>query len=433
MHLLIFIEQKTSRVEYAFKLIFDTIEKIPYKLTNNISEFETHPGPKINYSGEKTENSINIKPHAILFETDIKQHEVKCSSFKDLPVFFVTDITNDFIFDIFGASFFLVSRYEEYCSSAKDIHGRFKAENSVAFQNSFLEIPIINYWCILLIDLLKKQFQNFQQNKREYSFISTIDVDNAFAYRHKGFFRTTGAFLKSILTLNLPDFLHRAKVLCGKDSDPYDNFDYLQDLHNAYGLSPIYFFLVGNYGKYDKNISHNNKFLRKLIYEKSQKSEIGIHPSYSSYGNINLVKTEIERISSITGKLISKSRQHFLRMQLPETYKVLEKCGIENDYSMGYSTHSGFRAGTCTPFDFFDITSNSELRIKVFPFAVMDTTLKSELHNPEKAIEKIYHIVQSIKKCNGTFISLWHNESSSDTGQWKGWKNVLEKMLIFAK
>ena len=58
-----------------------------------------------------------------------------------------------FPFDPFAASFFMISRYEEYLPHIKDIHGRFEAKESLAFKNNFLEKPIVDIW----INLIKKE------------------------------------------------------------------------------------------------------------------------------------------------------------------------------------------------------------------------------------------------------------------------------------
>jgi len=119
-----------------------------------------------------------------------------------------------------------------------------------------------------------------------------------------------------------------------------------------------------------------------------------------------------------------------------ETYQNLIKLGIKEDYTLGYATDTGFRAGTCTPFNFYDLYNEKETSLKIFPFQVMDTTLNQYLKlDVEEAVERISHMIEKVKQVRGTFISLWHNESLSDHGHWKGWEPVYKKMLevIFKK
>ena len=135
-------------------------------------------------------------------------------------------------------------------------------------------------------------------------------------------------------------------------------------------------------------------------------------------------------ISGITGKKIRKSRQHFLLLRLPETYRNLLSLGIEEDYSMGYPGICGFRAGICTPFRFYDLQNEKETNLLVFPFQVMDTSLNKYMKlSPQEAQRHIEELVDEVKEVNGTFISIWHNESLHDRGKWKGWRLVFEQML----
>jgi hypothetical protein len=104
--------------------------------------------------------------------------------------------------------------------------------------------------------------------------------------------------------------------------------------------------------------------------------------------------------------------------------------GIKEDYSMGYASCSGFRAGTCTSFLFYDLVSDCETNLVIHPFLVMDVTLKQYLGlNPGEALDRIYRLVEIVKAVNGTFTSLWHNESLSEHGVWKGWRSVFEGMV----
>lgn len=142
-----------------------------------------------------------------------------------------------------------------------------------------------------------------------------------------------------------------------------------------------------------------------------------------------MFEKEKDRLEDIIDRPVTQSRQHYLKLRFPKTYQNLLKLGIANDYTMGFASLAGFRAGTCTPFPFFDLSKNQCTELMIFPFQVMDVTLKNYMHlNPEKASQLIEELMLEVKKVDGTFISLWHNESLKESGQWAGWRKVFEKI-----
>lgn len=162
-------------------------------------------------------------------------------------------------------------------------------------------------------------------------------------------------------------------------------------------------------------------------------ARVGLHPSYFSMQNSALIKKEKERLEGITNTPLKSSRQHYLRFSLPETYQLLIDLEIEEDYSMGYASNVGFRAGTCTPFYFYDLDFEIQTPLKVFPFALMDTTLNDYMKlTPKQSLGRIRDLRNEVKAVNGTFITLFHNETLSDYLRWKGWKRLYESMLKIA-
>jgi hypothetical protein len=139
---------------------------------------------------------------------------------------------------------------------------------------------------------------------------------------------------------------------------------------------------------------------------------------------------EIANVEQNIPKKITCSRQHFLKISLPETYRCLAKLGITDDYSMTYAGAAGFRASICTPFLFYDLKAENTLPVKVHSCAVMDGTLNEylQLSIPD-AIEISRELIDKVKKCGGEFIAIWHNHSISEQGHWKGWRVVFESML----
>jgi hypothetical protein len=431
MNLLIYSSKDSSRLKYVLNVLFDQIMGLKSILTNDAREFINYKGPKVNYSDKSLpDGSLWISPHPIIFGDNVAEQDINVTEWEGHKIFFQTSPGCALPFDIFAASFYLLSRYEEYLPFKEDRHGRFEADQSLAFRNGFLGEPVVNQWAESFAGILADKYSGFAVGKKKFQYLSTIDVDNAWAYLHKGLFRTTGAFIKSLLRFDLQDFISRLRTLSGAGEDPYFIFDYLKEQESRYGFDTVYFFLYARYGKYDRNIPLRKEAFRNLILDKYRSSLVGIHPSYNSGRDPSALNREITTFSSLLGTHVEKSRQHFLVIRFPETFRKLINEGIKEDYSLGYSSAPGFRAGICTSFRFYDLPGEKETDLTLVPFTVMDVTLNEYLKlSPDKAIDKIRELVSKVKNVNGTFVSLWHNESLSETRNWKGWRRVYEEML----
>jgi len=220
-------------------------------------------------------------------------------------------------------------------------------------------------------------------------------------------------------------------VLKGEKPDNYDSYSYQERICQQAGVQSRHFFLLGNYGKHDKNLAHNQEILRMLIKHTSQWSQVGIHPSMGSNSSMRQLKKEITRLKNITGHEVTKSRQHYLMLSLPETYQALISQRIEEDYTMGYADHIGFRAGTCSPFPWYDISKEQGTSLYLFPTAVMDSTLKDYMGlSIEESIVQMKKLRKTVEAVRGKFVILWHNHSAARQGEWVGWRQVLEAGLF---
>ena len=118
---------------------------------------------------------------------------------------------------------------------------------------------------------------------------------------------------------------------------------------------------------------------------------------------------------------------------MPETYRNLIDLDITDDYTMGFASQVGFRASICSAFNFYDLDMELETKLKIHPFAMMEGTLKYNMKvSPEDAMNKIKPLIDEVKKVNGDFMSLWHNDTLNDRKIWTGWKEVYEKMVQHA-
>ena len=431
--LLVYTHKITPRVRYIFKHIFTRVLLIPVSFTTKIEDFVAHNDLKLSYTKNALGSEFFIKCNNLLFEQGVNDMEITIQKWDDVPCFFATNTKSTIPFDIFAASFYLISRYEEYLPHVKDAHGRFTAEQSLAYKYKFLEKPLIDIWAYKFLEILKEKFPEYSYKKRNYTYVSTIDVDNAFAYKHKSFIRSTGGFFSDLFRFQLRNVWDRLAVKFNIKKDPFDTFSKILHLKKEYAVTTIFFFSIGDYTTFDTNVSASKTKYQLLIKEMQDYARVGLHPSYFTNQNPVLLKKEKERLESITNTPVRKSRQHYLRFSLPETYQNLIDLEIEEEYSMGYASNVGFRASTCTPFYFYDLDFEIQTPLKVYPFALMDTTLNDYMKlTPKQSLGRIRDLRNEVKAVNGTFITLFHNESLSDYLRWKGWKRLYESMLKIA-
>lgn len=424
----IYSHKTTARLKYTLHVVLKIILQVDFKIVDLETFSAESVFPKINYSEEELPNAIWIKPHAILFERAIRPQNIRVTYQEEIPFFFKTADIGTYKFDIFASSFYMLSRYEEYLPFSVDNHGRFAAEEALAFKTNFLQKPVVHYWVKQLRDSIRESHPEFLFPTRIFTQVNTIDVDIAYAYNGKPFARRFGGLLKSMLQFNIRDIFNRiVYILTGKD--PYDTYASLRRIQKKSNAESIYFFQVGNQGVHDKNLSLND-IMTKLILKVSKYATIGIHPSYNSNNHINILRDERYDLTKIIDKPITKSRQHYLKMTLPKTYEDLISVGITSDYTMGFPDKIGFRAGIALPFPFFNLKTNQKRPLTIVPFQIMDGTLKDYMKlSPIEAIVKVQEMKSAIQNVHGQFMTIFHNSSVTDKGVMKGWLDVYKEIM----
>lgn len=432
--ILIYSPLLTTRLRYIFEHIFTDMLGLELFFTTNRDTFASYEGAKLNYSSYQFDEELFFYATPLLFERGIKQQQIKVEWFNEMPIFYINKNNSDLPFDPFAASFFLISRYEEYLPHQRDEHDRFPAEASIAYKHHFLQLPIIDQWVIKLGEVLSTRYPALNISRKYYKFIATYDIDIAYAYKHKGILRNLGGYLQALRQPDLKIKLkERTRVLIGLDPDPYDTYELQKELQQKYAFSANYFFLVGEYNLYDKNISSQGLAYQQLIQSIADFYEVGIHPSYQSNFNINTLAQEVRCLADITKKEVRKSRQHYIKLKIPETYQNLLDLNINKDYTMGYASQIGFRAGTASSFWFYDLSLETPTKLRIFPYALMDVTLKDYLKlSPQEAIPIIEQLIKEVKAVQGIFCPIWHNHSLSEIHGWQGWLKVYEHLITLA-
>jgi len=425
--LLIYSESVTPRLAYVCEFIFSRVLPAKYKLSAGIEEAESHPRV-INYSTQSIPGSYQVVPSGLLSQTGIKPQPLPAKG--EEPFLLFAQTAGDLSFDIFSAVFYLVSRYEEWLPFEKDRHGRFDAMQSVLYKHGVLQQPVIDQWCYAWKETLQQKFPGLIFVKRNFRLLSTIDVDNTYAYRGKTRFRAWGANVKDLVRGNTTHVRQRLRVRFNKAADPFDAYAEQAALSRQYHIPLTWFFLcITHKTPYDIALESWHPLFRSLIRHLRHSAEIGIHPSYFS-GEHGKMEHEKNTLEKLAGATIRKSRQHFLRFSIRDTPRRLMKMGIHEDHSMGYASMPGFRAGTCTPFKYFDLEANAATSLEMVPFCVMDSLFYDYLKLPVQEAGKIMQsLIEAAKAVDGQAVMVWHDRSFSEL-HYPGWKALYQQLHV---
>ncbi|MCB0705989.1 MAG: polysaccharide deacetylase family protein [Saprospiraceae bacterium] len=430
--MLVYLEQPNPRIRYTIEVLLFYILQIPFKWETDLSTFVQSKKPKINYGRQRiTAKEIYIPAHEWIQSNNLLKFPPYLFKYNKIPILFHLDTPDaDLPFDVVSAAFFLLARVEEYEPFSPDSHGRFPAKEALMVRKGFQELPIVDIWAQLILEEIRKKNAHLHWAPPNFSYQATYDVDLPWKYLHRTWWRSFAGLAKSLITLQTDQIFERFQVWMRNKPDPYFTFPQIFQLHQSRLLKPVFFIPVGEYGPFDKNMAANKPAYRQLIRKLADQYPIGLHPSYRSLESPNSLARESGKLEAICGNRPVKSRNHYLRFRLPETYRQLLTVGIREDYSMGFAEMPGFRAGTAYAFPWFDLEKNCRTDLMVHPFSFMDVSLKNQLQlSPETALKKMQSMARTVQKTGGTLISIWHNNSLEDSGDWVGWNKLYTDWL----
>jgi len=312
--------------------------------------------------------------------------------------------------DIFSASFFMLTRWEEYVNKNRDSHNRFPATESLAFKEGFLDRPIVNEYVEQLKQMLLELDSSlkFKEQKKELLLTHDVDVPLLYPNLFSGYRDILGDIVKrKKFKLAFNKILTKYLVLTKQTKDPYDTFDELMDLSENLGIKSYFFFMAKGDTIYDNFYKSSDKFIQKLIKKiKDRGHYIGIHPTYNAYNSNIQFKKEKKELEVNLQTDIKFGREHYLRFEVPTTWQIWEDNSMEWDSSCGYADRVGFRCGTGDTFSVFNILTREKLKLKERPLIVMDCSLFDYSHyGYSEAKEKI----DEMRERSNQFTMLWHN------------------------
>lgn len=424
---LIYTARQTPRLAYIVAELFPLAA-----FTSSKETFTAYLGAKICYAETRfCNNTLWMVPSGLLEQEGIHAQEISMGDWRKRKTIFQTP--GDLPFDLFAAAFYLLSRYEEYLPHEKDTYGRYAHTNSIAYKEGFLASPLVNEWMYLLAIELRERcsMPKFRIEHGAFSFVPTYDVDEAFSYQHKPTWKNVLGFFRDLLAGNFEQVVERGNVYTGKKPDPYYTFDWIESVHARYQLKPIWFFLtILRRGTYDKNLPAKSKPLQQLYKQLAAANEAGLHPSWQSGDEEWLLEKERDTLERMIEKPVQRSRQHYLRFNLPHTYRRLIDAGIRHDYSMAYGNVNGFRASYTRPFHWYDLEKEEVTDLIIHPFCFMEaTSFFNQSYSVEEAAAELQRFHDVVKKVNGEFIILFHNHFLTEQPQWVQWREMYAAFL----
>ena len=426
--LLVYTHKITPRLTYTFKHICKRILGLEVSFTSKVEDFIAHNSLKMSYTKQPLSNELFVRSNLLLFETGLSDLDFNVQKWDDTKGFFITGERSDLPFDIFAASFYLLSRYEEYMPHVKDSYGRFMAKESLAYTNGFLNQPVVDIWAYKLKAVLKQRFPDFVFPTRAYKIKPVIDVPTAFYFKQKGLLRTVGGTLNDLVRFRLRQLYQRYSVLMGVKRDPYDTFKWVINKQKQSKFKFMVLFLIGDYSTYDKNINTNKKQFVSLIKSIADYCDVGIKASYFSLNDISILKKEKIKMETIINTDLKAVRHSFSKLNLPISYRNLVELEINQDFTMGYIDTLGFRAGTCTPFQWYDLDYEVQTPLQINPYHCLDFALLKYQSKLDKT-EHLQKLINEVKAVNGTFTSVFHNYTFSDLENWKGFRSLFNQIL----
>lgn len=377
------------------------------------------------------------------------------SEFNELPVIFGVELTDDGFFiqrdneikigiDIFGASFFMLSRYEEYVLNCCDQYDRFIGQESLAFKENFLHRPIINEYVELLYYFIIQADPSVRRKKRRFEFRVSHDVDHPHKFLYQPLLINTKRFVGDIIKWRSPvtslfEYIKLTTTKVGVNLlDPYYTFPFLMDSNEKAGIKGAFYFMTSQTNKeFDGQYNIQDSRIQKLMKEiYGRGHEIGLHPSFDTYKDKEQTKKEFTNLLSVCERLNIKQdewggRQHYLKWSPYNTFKNWEYSGLQYDSTLSFAQIPGFRCGTCYEYQVYDLEQRRPLALNEIPLIVMEVTLFHPLYlNLGADLEKAYDIINSLKntckRYNGIFTLLWHNSFFPEKKYFELYKSVLK-------
>lgn len=425
--LLVFTQKITPRIPYVFKHIFTRILGVEVVFTSVIEEFIAHTGPKLSYGKQPMGNEFFVQSHGLLTQQGIESVDIVVKDWEEAKCFFATSERSMIPFDIFSAAFYLLTRYEEYLPHVKDEFGRYPASESLALKNDFLTQPVIDIWAYKFKKLLLESFEDINFPNKKMTIHNLVLIQEPYAFKQKGFFRSMVGYGSDLLQLKFLRLFKRTNVILKVSKDPFEIYEWLVETTKKSKTKLTAFFLLGEATRFEESMNTRREQFKLLIKHIGDYKHVGLIFSQKALQEYEVLKFEKQRIEEITNRDLQGSINTNFLVDLPNIYRNLVELEVGHDHTMVYQNTPGFRAGTCTPFLFYDLDFEIKTPLIIHPIALTSQSL-SMLKDPEKK-ELLAGMLEQVTTVNGTFSMIFKNTDFSLKFEKRIWRTLLSTTL----
>ena len=160
--------------------------------------------------------------------------------------------------------------------------------------------------------------------------------------------------------------------------------------------------------------------------------EIGLHASYNSWRDVNMMKREIERIERSSGRRVLGNRHHYWHTgdgPVWRTARLHAEAGLLYDASAGLERRIGFRHGICTPFRYYDFERARASDVLQLPSCLMDSQFFTyrDLSFFDDPWAEVEMVLRELRRFGGLFLANFHNRVLNGTF-FPGWKEAAMRL-----
>lgn len=426
--MLVLVERSSPRVAYVLRHVLERMLGMRMRQTADGEAFRHATGPKLCYTRMAMSGAVHVPWSGAIEER--REQDPPVTMDAGSPCLFMMDAGED----IFAGIFHLLSLVDEQQGVDRDAHDRVPSASLFTVRSGIADRPWVEEKVRSLADEIERRWPGTVKANSRYANSVTVDMDNILRYAGRPFGRALGASVKELLRGDWSALAERWGVRAGVAVDPFIRaVDLVAEYAGSIDRS-IFFFLMRGGTDFDHASVADHPAVRTLIHRAGEVGEVGVHPSYETLDDDERMRQERRDLERITGGPVLLTRQHFLRWRAPDTLKRALEEGMAEEHSLGFTDRVGFRAGTCTPFPWYDLEHERETSLMLHPFAVMDSALIERMKlDPAEVVATMSGVSDLVRKVDGPFVSVWHDRYLSGHREFASWPEVFKRVMQHAK